>query len=255
MGLFFVQDETEGPEQGLLPTPYPTLTSHPPGKRRPVEAMYADKGFLAAEVILPPLYEDLNQANTSTASLIASAWGILPGELWWLPIIFRLRDAQRQDQGRVCLQAGVYMSCQGVEVRFFLSFPFFTASSQNMNPFLSESQIFPTATCCRWLHTPSQDKIGRGGSAAPKHFSSRLFVVAPSHRSMRCFGKDTTCPYLPPAAGPGIFDPDQGGTATSMLSHVRQLFPFSVWDSEVFQSRQWCLMPWVQPPTELAVQV
>lgn len=68
----------EGRERGLLTTHYPTLTSHPPRKRRPVEAAYADKGFLVAEVILPPLYNDLNGANTSTASLIASETGIFP---------------------------------------------------------------------------------------------------------------------------------------------------------------------------------
>jgi len=47
-------------KEGLLPTCYRTLTSHPPGKHRPVEAACADKGFLAAEVILLPLYKDIN---------------------------------------------------------------------------------------------------------------------------------------------------------------------------------------------------
>lgn len=50
----------EEQKRGRLPTRYPTLTSHPPRKRRPVEAAYADKGFFAAEVILPPLYKDIN---------------------------------------------------------------------------------------------------------------------------------------------------------------------------------------------------
>lgn len=52
----------EGPRwpAELLPTHYRTLTSHPPGERRPVETAYADKGFLAAEVILLPLYEVIN---------------------------------------------------------------------------------------------------------------------------------------------------------------------------------------------------
>lgn len=43
-------------EQG----PLPTLNSHPPGKCRSVEAMYADKGFLAAEIILQSFYKDIN---------------------------------------------------------------------------------------------------------------------------------------------------------------------------------------------------
>lgn len=64
-------------EQG----PLPTLSSHPPGKCRSVETVYADKSFLAAEIILQPLYKDINQANTSTANLIASAPRILPGKL------------------------------------------------------------------------------------------------------------------------------------------------------------------------------
>lgn len=45
-----VHSAAEEQEQGLLPTHYPTFTYHPPRKHRPVEAAYADKGFLAAEI-------------------------------------------------------------------------------------------------------------------------------------------------------------------------------------------------------------
>lgn len=45
-------DVDSAAEEQELPTHYSTFTYHPPGKRRPVEAAYADKGFLAAEVIL-----------------------------------------------------------------------------------------------------------------------------------------------------------------------------------------------------------
>lgn len=42
-------------------------------------------------------------------------------------------------------------------------FPIFTASSENMNTSPSKSWTFPTTTRCRWLRTPSQEKIGRSG--------------------------------------------------------------------------------------------
>lgn len=47
----------EEQEQGLIPILY-FFTFHPLRKHRPVKT--ADKGFLAAEVILLPLYNDIN---------------------------------------------------------------------------------------------------------------------------------------------------------------------------------------------------